>query len=426
MNSKYIVIEPVRVRAAPSFKATWLNSPMFLPVGTSLEVMRTHVVGGSRWALVVAQTDGGARLADVWVCIDNGKETYLKPAEDMKPAAQAAQNAAVMSGQPWLLQHDSFLHGVHELCCGAAQQAASNGVNALMHYEDASGAVHASMEDDGRPQTRIHMHRKYFNQPIDPLELLRQHGVNPNETSRARVWLRGINEYDVPGFTGSPEDIKRRAEFDQACALALRTAAPEAVWVGGGFPHGCPDFTNPAVCDALKTYYAPLYNSGLMAFDMHNYSKSDVSGPKNYRSIAPIWLERRWEFLFTKCGFDPRIRRIVSSETGLEGPNGGFAHQGFTLDEFEAWMVYYSDVQRAPLVVDGVTYPSAFIASTHFQAGGSQQGRWMGYEMTGYLPVIYRRAKAVAGFGVAEDINVYAGDDIGTTYVPPAKNLGRV
>lgn len=408
---QYVCTKPVRIRISNS---TIGASNQWLKIGDVIDGTPIGESDGHEWIQYEIRHGSVVALAFSAIRETTGKRpaTYL---EAVKPDSGVP---AVVS-KPWQSQHDRYLHGIHELCCNKAREAHANGVGALMYFNNALSALQDSV---AHPHL-LCMHRIYFNQPINPLELLKQHAINPVETSRSRAWLRGVNEYDVAGFGGSPEEIKRRAEFDEQAARALRKAAPDAVWVGGGFPHGCPDFNDAAVCDAMRAYYAPLYNSGLMAFDMHNYSKTEVATPKDYRRIASIWLERRWEFLFTKCGFDPRIRMIVSSETGLEGPNGGFAQQGFTHDEFGAWCSYYSGVQRAPLEVGGKSYPSPFIASTHFQAGGAQQGRWLGYEMQGYLPVVYARAKA-AGIGQgAETANQYAGGELERGYVPARKAI---
>jgi hypothetical protein len=122
--------------------------------------------------------------------------------------------------------------------------------------------------------------------------------------------------------------------------------------------------------------------------DLHNYSKSNPKNPKDYRYYAPIWFERRWEFLFTKCGFNPAVRGIVSSEAGIEAGAGGFKWAGFTAQEFEEWCRYYATLQTTPLIIQGTPYPSPFIASTLFQWGdtNSGSGGWAGYSLDDYVP----------------------------------------
>lgn len=317
-----------------------------------------------------------------------------------------------------------YLLGIHELCCNGVQDAFSAGCMAGMVYNNATGAIQLA---DASAE-RIVMSRIYFNQPIEPRELLKQHGINPDSTSRTRGWFRGINEYDVKGYGGSVEDIYRRAAFDRECATLLRKAAPNAGWVAGGLPHGNYDFTKPEICAAVKDAYAADYNSGLYAaYDIHNYPKTEVGDVKNFRKYAPIWYARRADFLFTHCGFDPKRRRIVSSEYGIEGPNGGLAHQGFNHTEFLDFCEWTLEVMTAPLVMpDGKQYPSPYIAQTFFQLYGAQQGRWQGYEMTGFMPVLrdlWKRGTKRAALRSAVPVDLFDGATPPEDYVPAPKSM---
>jgi hypothetical protein len=104
-----------------------------------------------------------------------------------------------------------------------------------------------------------------------------------------------------------------------------------------------------------------------------------------------IWYERRWEFLFTKCGFDPRVRAIYCSETGLdEGGIGGFPQHASTQDQFRTWCARFIDAQTRPLVVAGQTFPSPALGGAIFQAGDSRtsSGGWGGYNIEGYVDTI--------------------------------------
>lgn len=283
----------------------------------------------------------------------------------------------------------SKLVGVHELSgAGKARAALQAGCRAVMCFEDALGAAQLSL---AYPDAVV-MHRKDFRYPLAPRDLLSQHGINPDQVSNSRAWYRGANENDVATWDSSVEGIRRRAAFDVECATLLKRAAPNARWVAGGFAHGNPDFTQASICDVIREVYAPAYNAGLIAFDIHSYSKSDPSNPKNYKYYAPIWFERRWQFLFEKCGFDPNIRAIVSSETGGECGHGGFNWAGFTPEEFAGWCMYYRDVQQQPLNIGGKLYPSPFVAGTLFQWGNTYAGPggWLGYALDAYIPTLQR------------------------------------
>jgi hypothetical protein len=245
------------------------------------------------------------------------------------------------------------------------------------------------------------------------------------------VWYRGCNENDVDGIGSDPDSIRRRARFDIECATLLRNAAPNAKWVAGGFAHGNPDFTNAEVCKAVREAYADAYNSGLIMFDIHNYSKpAPGAPPKDFKTFGAIWLMRRWEFLFTHCGFDPNVRGIVSSETGHECGFGGFRAAGFTVNEFAEWCEYSLSVQLAPLVVNGVKYPSPMLVQTFFQHGNTYNGAggWWGYGMDDYIEYLTGRwqggAKALFEDMRGDTAFLYEGSQ--PDYVePPAKDISR-
>jgi hypothetical protein len=191
-----------------------------------------------------------------------------------------------------------------------------------------------------------------------------------------------LNEGDQIGQAA--DDIKRRAELDVAVARRIKQINPAATFAAGTFSMGTPDFTSDAVCNALREHYAPHYNSGLVAFDMHLYSPnmSHIDKPAEY-----IWFERRWEFLFTKCGFDPNVRAIYSSELGLdEGGVGGFKSHAASAQYFSDYCRKLIDAQNKPLSVGGRSYPSPMRGGAIFQLSGNGDTRWDGYDITGYLP----------------------------------------
>lgn len=331
------------------------------------------------------------------------------PTTPSQPAPVAATPAAIL--------------GVHELGqAGMAREALQRGAGAVMVFEDALGAAQMSVAFPDR----IVMHRKYFKYAFSPAEILAQHGIDPNGVSASRAWYRGLNENDVDGFDSSPDGIRKRAAWDIECAKLLKRAAPNARWVAGGWAHGNPDFTNQAVCDAMRDGYAAAYNAGLILFDLHNYSKSDPNNPKNFRFYAPVWFERRWQFLFEKCGFDPKVRGIVASEAGIEAGAGGFRWAGFTPAEFAAWCAYALKVQTQPLVIAGVSYPSPFLCGTIFQWGNnySGSGGWYGYGLDEYISTLESAwagqlpaEKSLAGVELSE------GAQPPVDYAPPAKNF---
>jgi hypothetical protein len=85
--------------------------------------------------------------------------------------------------------------------------------------------------------------------------------------------------------------------------------------------------------------------------------------------------------------------RIISSETGVDqGGIGGFPAHNALRDEVVRWCNRYLEVQQRPLVVNGQSYPSPFLAATIFQSGdrGTQRGGWAGYNVEGYLPLPWK------------------------------------
>jgi len=188
------------------------------------------------------------------------------------------------------------------------------------------------------------------------------------------VFVSPLNECDNWCY-GSPAEIESRAKFDAALAQMCRDKG--TVYAGGGFSMGTPDFTRADICDAMKRFYAPSYNSGLMGINMHLYSPNmtHINTAANW-----IWYERRWQFLFDKCGLDPSpsLVGIYSDETGIdEGGVGGFPAHGMGGAQVQQWGREFCKAQRQPL---SAAFPSPVRAATIFQAGDG--GKWAGYNVS--------------------------------------------
>lgn len=328
-----------------------------------------------------------------------------------------------------------YILGVHELNnFERAKEAIAKGARAVMVFNNAVGAYQLA---EANPSAII-MHRRYIsgNPALNATQMLREHGIDvPNilagrqPKSASRVWMRGYNENDVSGYGSSPDEILKRAAFDVEAAKLVKQCAPNAMWVGGGYAHGNPDFTNQAVCDAVRKGYADAYNAGLLAFDIHSYDKCNPANPKDYKFYAPIWYPRRWQFLFERCGFDPKVRRIVSSEAGVEAGAGGFPWAKFTEAEFRAWCAYTLKVQQLPLVMGGVSYPSPFVAGTIYQWGNTNSGSggWAGYALDGYVGALEAAYRGeIAAEKALSPLDIYAGALPPDDYVPTPKVLAEV
>lgn len=265
--------------------------------------------------------------------------------------------------------------GLHTLGNGGlAREEADNGCKffcMMDSFSDASQLV-------AKHPDAIVMARRYVGTKIPSTDDMI--GQLEGASNRALVYI-GLNEADPAGAESS--NIPARAGFDKALATRIKQVSG-ATYVGGTFSMGTPDFTSNDVCLLMKEHYAPLYNNGLMAFDMHNYS------PKIEhidRDDDLIWYERRYEFLFTHCGFDPRIRAIYSSETGVdEGGVGGIPAHNYTSAQFEHWCNRWIEIHSRPIIVNGVSYPSPYVGGAIFQYG-SYSG-WWGYDVKNYMNVL--------------------------------------
>lgn len=198
------------------------------------------------------------------------------------------------------------------------------------------------------------------------------------------VYLTPLNECDVI-CNGSVEQIKDRAAYDGAMWAKMKAMGRK--YAGGGFSVGTSDYTSSAVCDAMKAFYAPLYNDG-MGFNYHLYSPW-----KNH--TMDIWYEGRWRFLFEKCGFNPNpsLAGIYCDETGVDqGSLGGFPACGYSATEVETWGKNFLSYSQS----DG--YGNLLRAALVFQGGNTstQPGGWAGYNVDTpeYLAALGRAAQS--------------------------------
>lgn len=228
----------------------------------------------------------------------------------------------------------------------------------------------------------------------DPNQMLQRLEVSEGSRNDPRIGYVGRNEND-DGIGCDPDGIKRRAWFDTEVAKGIRRFHPSAFYLAGSYSMGTPDYTDPSVCNAIRNYYSEPYNNGIMGWDNHNYSPTLGW---NTDGKSPWWLTR-WHFLFTLCGFDPRVRNVWATETGLdEGGVGGFPAHGVDQATFRDWLVYSEKEQSRPIVIDNKhplivsgqvppspfpgVWPSPFVGSTIFQYG--KDNSWAGYDVRGY------------------------------------------
>jgi len=214
-------------------------------------------------------------------------------------------------------------------------------------------------------------------------------GQNVTNVQQALDALEGATHPNVvytlwnEGDSGRSITAQAKLEIDLAREIKRRSGARFAA---GTHAMGNPDFTKPEVCAEIRDAYSAAYNGGEIAFDMHLYSPDMMH---IWQDNGLIWYERRWEFLFTRCGFDPRVRAIYCGETGVDqGGVGGFPAHGASGADVARWVRRNAEVQQRPLIVNGVSYPSPAIGGALFQLGdrGEQPGGWAGYNVEYALP----------------------------------------
>ena len=93
--------------------------------------------------------------------------------------------------------------------------------------------------------------------------------------------------------------------------------------------------------------------------------------------------------MFDKCGFDPSVRNIFCSETGLdEGGVGGFPAHSYNEHQVKEWIALNIQAQTAPITVNGKQYASPVRGQAIFAVGDNGDARWKGYNVTQYVPTI--------------------------------------
>ena len=240
---------------------------------------------------------------------------------------------------------------------GAAQRAIAAGCNAISLSNNFLGG--SPVAENPGPTV---MARGYVSggvPPADP-DFLYEGAESANV-----VYLTPLNEQDVSAY-GTPQQIKDRAGFDGEMWRKMKAKGRK--YAGGGFSVGTPEFNDPAICQAIQTYYAPLYRDG-MAINHHLYSPW-VNHPMD------IWYEFRWRFFFERCGFDPSpaLAGIYCDETGMDqGSVGGFPAVGFTPEQVGAWSRTFLDMSQS----NG--YGNLLRAAAIFQAGNTTD--WRGYNV---------------------------------------------
>ncbi len=385
-----ITADLLNVRAGPSRDSAVIGT---LRGGSTVEVL--SVADG--WAALAVSAGGAAIMQAAQPVVayvsveflDLGQNNGAPPAQSpvVVPSGSTAPAAAPSAGA-YMLGLNTLTNG------GLARQEAERGCRYFLCMNDFAGA---SALKRAFPDAIV-MARRFFDHGWMPNADQVMNGLE-GATDKNLIYI-GLNEADQLGQDG--DALRRRAQLDLEVARRIRQGSG-AIYAAGTFSMGCPDFTNPETCQIIREIYAPAYNAGLIAIDMHLYSPNSqhINQPSEWQ-----WFERRWEFLFTRCGFDPRVRAIYCSETGLdEGGVGGFKAHGTSHEQFRDWCEKYSALQNAPLILDGVKYPSPVIGGAIFQLGGNADPKWDGYDVMNYLPTLRNFYAASKGLGTAQGLD---------------------
>jgi hypothetical protein len=138
---------------------------------------------------------------------------------------------------------------------------------------------------------------------------------------------------------------------------------------------GTPDLWNMEIIDVFKRRVAGLYNTDAGIYiGFHLYTRK-------IGQDFDVWYARRWARLFEACGFDPALRKVLCSETGVdEGGVGGFPAHGYSPDQFAQWCRDWLACEAQPCAGQ----PSQILGGALFQVGNSSG--WAGYNVEGYMP----------------------------------------
>lgn len=219
--------------------------------------------------------------------------------------------------------------------------------------------------------------------------------INGLDGMSFQMVYHAYNEADQGGQDG--RDMFQRLQQDVRLARHMKRIhganyrPDKAFYIGGTFSMGTPEFFNePQATENARLIresgFTDAYNAGEIGLDMHLY----IQNPQQIdRPSEWIYFSRRWEMFFKRAGLNPNVRNVHCTETGLDqGGIGGFPAHGATQQYFRDWCRKYIALQRAPLVIDGVSYPSPIRGGAIFQLGGNGDPRWAGYNIAQYLPVL--------------------------------------
>jgi len=361
---------PWNVRTAPSVSASTATGYL-LPAGAEFEVLSTAAGADKQSWGRISVTAGNVRVGDGYVRSDGWQwmttTTPVVPQPVIPPVIPA----------DW--KHAKYLLGVNCLNDGnAGMDALARGCRSVLFMDNLMGAVAAARQ---YPDARI-MARFWFQNAPDPKFLADHAGAGLMDIP-GNMWTTCANEGDWIGY-GSPDEMRRRFEYEKAFAQNVWAKNPSRKIVIGEFSHGTPDTETPEIVQAFKeTYYAfAVQNTGRIKIGWHLYTryKRFLDHPGHFDKHTPYdpkWFEGRDSSFWIQCGGNKAVVH-TSGETGVEAGAGGFPWAGYSDDQFARWCSWWLEYRRSlPVVLDGACI---------FQLGS--HSNWQGYNVARYLGIL--------------------------------------
>jgi hypothetical protein len=380
-----------------------VNADLSLRVRSKLSTTGGEILGQLPNGAVIDATVTGAwgmyDIAQTVNGIDVGKRVGFSSAAYLAPVAPPPVVVPpVTTGRTYILGAHCRDDG------GAAEKAVAAGVKLLVCM-NGMGKVFVRNLAAAHPDVTI-IYRRFLNGALPSPQTM----VNSLEVAAddpPNLLYMGINEAD--GDAGSLT-IKTHAEWDTQVATlhnSIRGAAGRGKYLAWSAGHGNPPAldSSPQIQDEMRRYYAPGYNAGLYGMDMHDYTRGrrfPTHPPVGAGIVFSIYYERRWTLFFTHCGFNPKVKNMWSTETGVEAGQGGFAWAGYNEQQFEEWCQWICAEQSTGLPAAGtydklgpVVYESPYRGGAIFQIAnpGDSGDRWAGYCVQKFLPIIAKYSR---------------------------------
>lgn len=345
----------LRVRQGPSTDTVTLG---VVPQGKEVEVISV----ASNWAKVDLLAGGQPmiELGGTARVVGYMSAAYLRFGETQPPV--------VVTGAPWI--------GINTTrFADAALYWAERGCRSFLIIDN---EIACRQIKQAHPEAVVVARRWMADWQLNGKELANKVGGEDDG-----VIYELFNEADQWGY-GTVEQIRIRIDHELEATRILRAKGVKVCM--GGYSMGTPQMENPDIAAQVRRYTEFYNNDSGVYFSMHLYSPN-LNHPPDY------WYERRYEWLFTNCGFDARLRKVIATEDGLDdGGIGGYPTHNATSADFERITTAQQSAHMQPIKVNGVSYPSPLIARMLYCATQYQDPKWSrGFEVTPWLGWVQAR-----------------------------------